>query len=56
MIESFHHRGLARLFLADDVRRIRPDLVERCRRRLAVLHVAEELSHMNIPGFNFYRL
>lgn len=56
MINSFRHRGLSRLFIKDDASKIRPDLVERCRRRLSVLHEAEKLEELQIPGFNFHGL
>lgn len=56
MIRSFRHRGLARLFMDDDPSRLRPDQVERIRRRLAVLNAADSLEALNIPGFNFHKL
>ncbi len=31
-------------------------MVERCRRRLSILHQAENLAELNIPGFNFHGL
>jgi toxin HigB-1 len=56
MIESFLHKGLAKLFLDDDPSKVRPDLVERCRNRLAVLDDAARPEDMNIPGFDFHSL
>ncbi|MCH7478830.1 MAG: type II toxin-antitoxin system RelE/ParE family toxin [SAR324 cluster bacterium] len=56
MITSFRHRGLALLFLRNEGRRIRPDLVPRCRVRLSALENSEILSDLNLPGFNFHRL
>jgi proteic killer suppression protein len=56
MIKSFRHRGLSRLFTKNDASKVRPDLVERCRRRLSVLNAAEKLEEMRIPGFNFHGL
>ena len=56
MIRSIRHRGLARLFVEDDPSRLRPDLLDRIRRRLSILHVAERLEELNVPGFNFHRL
>lgn len=56
MIRSFRHRGLARLFLDDDPRRLRADLVPRIRRRLGVLNVTERLNELNVPGFSFHPL
>ena len=56
MIRSIRHRGLARFFVEDDPSRLRPDLLDRIRRRLSILHVAERLEELNVPGFNFHRL
>jgi len=56
MIRSFRHRGLARLFLEDDPSKIRSDLVNRVRRRLNVLQVAEGLDELRLPGFSFHSL
>ncbi len=56
MIKSFRHRGLSSLFIKDDSSKVRPDLVERCRRRLGVLNTAENLEELKIPGFNFHGL
>lgn len=56
MIKSFRHRGLARLFLKNDPSKIHPMLVDRCRRRLAVLNDAVAPGEANIPGFNFHSL
>lgn len=56
MIRSFRHRGLARLFLEDDPSRVSHDLVARLRGRLSVLHQAERLDEMNIPGFDCHKL
>ena len=56
MIRSFRHRGLAALFLDNDVRKIRQDLINRCRTRLRALHAAEHLSDLNVPGFHLHAL
>jgi proteic killer suppression protein len=39
-----------------DPSRVRPDLVDRIRRRLGVLNQAGRLEDLNLPGFNFHRL
>lgn len=44
------------MFIRNDASKIRPDLEERCRRRLTVLHAAEILEELHIPGFNFHGL
>lgn len=56
MIRSIRHRGLARLFMEGDPSRVRPDLVDRVRRRLGVLNQADKIEDLNLPGFNFHRL
>lgn len=56
MIRSFRHKGLRELFETGSSRRIRPDLGTRALRRLDVLHEAEELSELKIPGFDFHAL
>jgi toxin HigB-1 len=56
VIRSFRHKGLSELFLANDARKVRPELAERCRLRLSALHAAERPEDMNIPGFRFHAL
>ncbi len=56
MILSFRHKGLAALFMDNDASKVRPDLVERCRHRLAVLDEATRPEDMNLPGFDFHSL
>jgi proteic killer suppression protein len=56
VIRSFRHKGLARFFLEDDPKGIRPDLVERCRKRLMALHQADRPEALDVPGFRFHRL
>jgi proteic killer suppression protein len=56
MIKSFRHKGLAAYFLKADSRKIRPDLRQRIQQRLRMLHRAEQLGELNIPGFDFHGL
>lgn len=56
MIQSFRHKGLALLFLENDVSKVRPDLVERVRNRLSALDDAAVAEDMNLPGFHFHSL
>jgi len=56
MIRSFRHKGLRDLFMGNDPRRVRPDLVERCRARLTALHAAKRLEDLNVPGFDLHPL
>ena len=37
-------------------RRVRPDLQQRCLRRLEALDHAESLTDLYVPGFNFHAL
>ncbi|MGD2013376.1 MAG: type II toxin-antitoxin system RelE/ParE family toxin [Desulfobacterales bacterium] len=54
MIISFRHKGLAELFERGRTRRVRHDLKIRCLRRLEVLDQAEQLTDLNVPGYNFH--
>lgn len=56
MIKSFRHKGLKELFESGSSRKMRQDLQERAIRRLDVLDAAEDLSELNIPGFDFHPL
>ncbi len=56
MIRSFRNKGLDRFFAEGDGRDIRPDLVERVRSRLTVLHRAKSLADVNVPGFGLHVL
>ena len=53
---SFTHKGLSELFQRGSSQRVRQDLHSRCIRRLEVLDQAEELTDLNVPGFNFHGL
>jgi proteic killer suppression protein len=56
VIRSFRSCALAVFWGKDDASKIRPDLVERVRRRLDALHAARRPEDMNVPGFDFHRL
>jgi len=56
MIASFRHRGLAGFWKTGDTSKVRPDHVERVRRRLDELDIAKQPEDMNVPGFNFHKL
>jgi proteic killer suppression protein len=56
VIKSFRSKPLRDFFLADKVRGIRPDLIERCRACLSVLDAATSLTDMALPGLGFHRL
>lgn len=56
MIRSFRHKGLKELFETGSSRKVREDLQARALRRLDTLDHAEDLSALNIPGFDFHPL
>ena len=56
MISSFRSRDLRSLWQKGDPSRIRPDLLDRVRRRLDAIQAATRPEDLNIPGFNFHRL
>ena len=56
MIRSFRNRGLAAFWTKGDEAKLRPDHVERVRRRLDQLAVAKRPEDLNVPGFNFHKL
>lgn len=56
MIESFRHKGLALLLINNDASKVRADLADRCRNRLAMLDDATKPEDMNIPGSDFHSL
>ena len=56
MVRSFRSRALSAFWKRGDASKMRPDLVERVRRRLDALHAARRPEDMNLPGFDFHRL
>jgi len=56
MIETIRHKGLKRLFEDDDPRGVNPEHVEKLRDILATLHVAPDVTHMDLPGFRLHPL
>ena len=56
VIKSFKHRGLKELFFKGKSARVRPDLVDRCLRRLDRLDTATNPQDMKLPGFDFHAL
>ena len=55
-IRSFRHKGLEKFWNGGDAKGIRPDLVDRVRRRLTALDATEDLKELNMPGFRLHRL
>lgn len=56
MIVSFRHRGLQRFFETGSKAGIQAHHAPRLRLILAALDSAEEISDMDIPGFNLHPL
>lgn len=56
MIRSFQHKGLAQLWNEGDTKAVRPDLLDRVRRRLTALNEAQDLRELNVPGSGFHPL
>lgn len=55
-IRSFRHKGLRLLFEAGDARGVRPDLVRRCEQRLRLMHEAEVIDELSVPGWRLHPL
>jgi proteic killer suppression protein len=57
IIHSLRHRGLRRLIEDNDIRSLRPDLVNRVRNILAVLIVADTMEGVHgPPGWRIHQL
>lgn len=56
MIRDFRHKGLAELFRTGRSAKVNASLHARALRRLDALNAADELSAVNIPGFDFHAL
>lgn len=56
MIGSFRSKALRDLFVAEDPRGLRPDLVERARARLQALHRAKTIDDLRVPGWRLHAL
>ena len=56
MIVSFRHRGLERLYMRGDRRRIAPNLVGKIGRLLARIDDANHPLQLDLPGYRLHRL
>lgn len=56
MIRSFRHKGLRRLFEADDASGVDPRLATKLRRQLLLLHGAAAPQGLNLPGYRLHQL
>jgi proteic killer suppression protein len=56
MLQSFRHKGLARLWNEGDPRSVPSELLERLRQRLTALDAAHSLRDLDLPGWRVHRL
>jgi proteic killer suppression protein len=56
MINSFRHKGLKRLFEEDEASKLPPAMLERIRRVLSFLDVADRIEDMDQPTFRLHPL
>jgi toxin HigB-1 len=56
VIQSFRHKGLRRFYEAGSAAGIQPKHAKRLRMLLAALDTAQEISDMDVPGFNLHLL
>jgi toxin HigB-1 len=56
MIRTFKSRALQAFWRKGDASGIRPDQIERIRRRLGTLNAAIRPDDVDVPGYNFHRL
>lgn len=56
MIENFRHKGLSRLFLDDDRRKVPAAHVDKIARILARLNEAVRIQDMGLPGYRLHPL
>lgn len=56
MIGSFKHKGLKNLFLNGQHQGLHPEHISRLRNRLAVIHAAEKVSDIDMPGYHLHPL
>lgn len=55
-IENFRHKGLKRLYEADDASKLPPEMVARIRLVLSALDAAETAQDMAQPAFRLHQL
>ena len=55
-IESFRHKGLKRLYEADDASKLPADMLTRIRLILTALDAAEAIRDMEQPAFRLHQL
>ncbi len=56
MIATFRNKGLRELWETGKSAKVRPDLIERVRVRLAFLNGIKTLNALRVPGLDFHAL
>jgi proteic killer suppression protein len=56
MIKSFKHKGLRLFFETGTTSGINPQHAKKLRQRLAVIHDAEVIGDINLPGYKLHPL
>jgi proteic killer suppression protein len=56
MIEGFRHKGLRLLFETGERRLLNPQHVEKIENILSVVHAAEDIKGINVPGYRLHAL
>jgi toxin HigB-1 len=56
MIASFRHKGLRLLFEAGERKLLNPQHVERIENILGVIHAAENIKGIDLPGYRLHAL
>ncbi|PHM37568.1 Killer protein [Xenorhabdus mauleonii] len=56
MIKSFKHKGLRLFFEKEVTAGINPQHAKKLKQRLAVIHDAEEIWEINLPGYDLHPL
>jgi proteic killer suppression protein len=56
MIASFRHNGLRLLFETGERRLLNPQHVEKIENILGVIHAAEDIKGIDVPGYRLHAL
>jgi proteic killer suppression protein len=56
MIESFRHKGLRLLFETGERRLLNPQHIERIENILGMIHAAEDIKGIDVPGYRLHAL
>lgn len=56
MIVSFQHKGLEQFFLKGDGSKLPAAYLKKIRQILGVLHAAQNLQDVNVPGYDLHPL